>query len=89
MKRWSVQASLVTKTESRLTPEKPMVTSGIRLGTPAGTSRGFGPEEFKLIGNLISDVLDGLVANPDDNSKVEAEVRAQVEELCKKFPLYR
>ena len=70
-------------------PEKPMVTSGIRLGTPAGTSRGFGPEEFKLIGNLISDVLDGLVANPEDNSKVEAEVRAQVEELCKKFPLYR
>lgn len=70
-------------------PEKPMVTSGIRLGTPAGTSRGFGPEEFKLIGNLISDVLDGLVANPDDNSKVEAEVSAQVAELCKKFPLYR
>jgi len=70
-------------------PEKPMVTSGIRLGTPAGTSRGFGPEEFKLIGNLISDVLDGLVANPDDNSKVEAEVSAQVAELCEKFPLYR
>lgn len=70
-------------------PEKPMVTSGIRLGTPAGTSRGFGPEEFRLIGNLISDVLDGLAANPEDNSKVEAEVRAQVEELCKKFPLYR
>jgi len=70
-------------------PEKPMVTSGIRLGTPAGTSRGFGPEEFKLIGNLISDVLDGLVANPEDNSKVEAEVSAQVAELCKKFPLYR
>lgn len=70
-------------------PEKPMVTSGIRLGTPAGTSRGFGPDEFRLIGNLISDVLDGLVANPEDNSKVEAEVRAQVAELCKKFPLYR
>jgi glycine hydroxymethyltransferase len=70
-------------------PEKPMVTSGIRLGTPAGTSRGFGTEEFRLIGNLISDVLDGLVANPEDNSEVEAKVRAQVETLCKRFPLYK
>lgn len=69
-------------------PEKPMVTSGIRLGTPAGTSRGFGAEEFRLIGNLIGDVLDGLAANPEDNTKVEAEVRAKVEELCAKFPLY-
>ncbi len=70
-------------------PEKPMVTSGIRLGAPAGTTRGFGIEEFRLIGNLIGDVLDGLAANPDDNSKVEAEVHAKVAELCKKFPLYR
>ena len=70
-------------------PEKPMVTSGIRLGTPAGTTRGFGKEEFILIGNLIGDVLDGLAANPEDNSQVEAEVRAKVAELCKKFPLYR
>jgi len=70
-------------------PEKPMVTSGIRLGTPAGTTRGFGAEEFRLIGNLIGDVLDGLAANPEDNSAVEAEVRAKVAELCKKFPLYR
>ncbi|WP_271270978.1 serine hydroxymethyltransferase [Aliamphritea hakodatensis] len=69
--------------------EKPMITSGIRLGTPAGTSRGFGEEEFRLIGNLINDVLDGLVANPDDNSEVEAKVRTQVEALCQKFPLYR
>ncbi|WP_417225979.1 serine hydroxymethyltransferase [Amphritea sp.] len=70
-------------------PEKPMVTSGIRLGTPAGTTRGFGTEEFRLIGNLINDVLDGLVANPDDNSAVEAAVKAQVETLCKRFPLYK
>ncbi|MBY4675172.1 serine hydroxymethyltransferase [Marinobacterium arenosum] len=70
-------------------PEKPMVTSGIRLGTPAGTSRGFGVEEFRLIGNLIGDVLDGLAANPEDNGAVEAEVRAKVADLCKKFPLYR
>ncbi|MCV6588677.1 MAG: serine hydroxymethyltransferase [Marinobacterium sp.] len=70
-------------------PEKPMVTSGIRLGTPAGTTRGFGTEEFRLIGNLIGDVLDGLAANPEDNSAVEADVRAKVAELCKQFPLYR
>lgn len=70
-------------------PEKPMVTSGIRLGTPAGTSRGFGEEEFRLIGNLIGDVLDGLAANPEDNSEAEAKVREQVKTLCERFPLYR
>lgn len=70
-------------------PEKPMVTSGIRLGTPAGTSRGFGEEEFRLIGNLIGDVLDGLAANPEDNSEAEAKVGAQVKALCERFPLYR
>ncbi|MGY8870921.1 MAG: serine hydroxymethyltransferase [Pseudomonadales bacterium] len=69
--------------------EKPMVTSGIRLGTPAGTTRGFGVEEFRLIGNLINDVLDGLVANPEGNAEVEAAVCAQVTELCQRFPLYR
>ncbi len=69
-------------------PEKPMVTSGVRLGTPAGTSRGFGVEEFKLIGNLICDVVDGLKENPEDNSKVENEVKAKVVELCRKFPIY-
>ncbi len=68
--------------------EKPMVTSGIRLGTPAGTSRGFGNEEFELIGQWIGDVLDGLVANPEDNSEAEKKVLQQVQELCLKFPLY-
>ena len=68
--------------------EKPMVTSGIRLGTPAGTSRGFGNEEFQLIGQWIGDVLDGLAANPEDNSEVERKVLQQVQQLCKKFPLY-
>jgi len=70
-------------------PEKPMVTSGIRLGTPAGTSRGFENAEFALIGNLIGDVLDGLVANPEGNQIVEAQVAEQVKALCERFPLYR
>jgi len=69
-------------------PEKPMVTSGIRLGTPAGTTRGFRVEEFKLVGNLISDVLDGLAANPDDNSAAEGAAREKVAELCNRFPVY-
>jgi glycine hydroxymethyltransferase len=69
-------------------PEKPMVTSGIRLGTPAGTTRGFGVAEFQTVGNLISDALDGLAANGEDNGAVEARVRAEVEALCKRFPIY-
>ena len=69
-------------------PESPFVTSGIRLGTPAGTSRGFGKEEFRIVGNLIGDVLDGLSFNPEDNSKVEKEVKLKVKALCEKFPIY-
>ncbi len=69
-------------------PESPFVTSGIRLGTPAGTSRGFGKEEFRIVGNLIGDVLDGLSLNLDDNSKVEKEVKSKVKALCEKFPIY-
>jgi len=70
-------------------PEKPMVTSGIRLGTPAGTTRGFATEEFRLIGNLIGDVLDGLASNAEDNTAVEQQVAEQVKALCARFPLYR
>ncbi len=69
-------------------PEKPTITSGIRLGTPAATTRGFGVEEFKKVGELIGDVLDGLAANPDDNSAAEAKARAEVAELCRRFPIY-
>lgn len=69
-------------------PQPPAITSGVRLGTPAGTTRGFGVAEFTLIGELITEVLDGLVANPDDNSAVEASVKERVLELCARFPIY-
>jgi len=69
-------------------PEKPAITSGVRLGTPAGTTRGFGIREFQTVGSLIVEVLDGLAANPDDNSAVEAKVRTQVLDLCSTFPIY-
>ncbi|MGD8327591.1 MAG: serine hydroxymethyltransferase, partial [Sphingomonadales bacterium] len=70
-------------------PEKPMITSGIRVGSPAGTTRGFGPKEFAQIGEWIADVLDGLAANGEEgNEAVEAEVRAKVADLCAAFPIY-
>ncbi len=69
-------------------PEKPAVTSGVRLGTPAGTTRGFGIKEFQSIGSLIVEVLDGLAANPEDNSATEAKVRERVLALCRAFPIY-
>ncbi|MBK18328.1 MAG: serine hydroxymethyltransferase [Rhodospirillaceae bacterium] len=70
-------------------PEKPTITSGIRLGTPAATTRGFGPEEFKTVGNMIVEVLDGLAASNGDNSAVEEKVRKQVGGLCDQFPIYQ
>ena len=69
-------------------PEKPAVTSGVRLGSPAATTRGFGVEEFRLVGNLIGDVLDGLAASGDDNRAAEAAARDQVAGLCRRFPVY-
>jgi len=70
-------------------PEKPAVTSGVRLGSPAGTTRGFGPAEFRQVGELIGEVLDGLAAtNSGDNAAAEAAVRAKVTELCRRFPVY-
>jgi len=68
--------------------EKPTITSGVRLGSPAATTRGFGVAEFKEVGRLIGQVLDGMAAHPDDNGKTEREVRAQVQELCRRFPVY-
>ncbi|GAA0569931.1 serine hydroxymethyltransferase [Caenispirillum bisanense] len=70
-------------------PEKPTVTSGVRLGTPAGTTRGFGVAEFTQVGEMIVEVLDGLAANRDDNSAVENSVRERVEDLCRRFPIYQ
>jgi len=70
-------------------PEKPFVTSGIRLGTPAGTTRGFGEAEFRQIADWIVEVVDGLAANGDaGNADVEAAVRAKVKALCDRYPLY-
>ena len=69
--------------------EKPMITSGIRLGTPAGTTRGFSEDEFRLIADLIVEVVDGLAANGEDgNHAVEEAVKAKVQALCDRFPIY-
>jgi glycine hydroxymethyltransferase len=71
-------------------PAKPFVTSGIRLGTPAGTTRGFGPAEFREIGGLIAEVVDGLRKNGEEgDGQVEAAVKTRVEALCARFPIYQ
>ena len=65
------------------------MTSGVRLGTPAGTTRGFGTDQFREIGALIAEVVDGLAANGEEgNAAVEAKVKAEVTALCARFPLY-
>jgi glycine hydroxymethyltransferase len=70
-------------------PEKPMVTSGVRLGSPAGTTRGFTETEFRQVADWIVEVVDGLAANgADGNADVEAKVRTEVEALCDTFPIY-
>ena len=70
-------------------PEKPMVTSGVRLGTPAGTTRGFGEDDFREIARMIVEVVDGLAANGEEgNGEVETAVQAKVAKLCARFPLY-
>jgi glycine hydroxymethyltransferase len=70
-------------------PEKPMVTSGIRLGSPAGTTRGFGGEEFRAIANMIVEVIDGIAAQGEEGDPVvERNVRNRVIEMCRRFPIY-
>ena len=70
-------------------PEKAMITSGVRLGSPAGTTRGFGEAEFSEIGQMINKVVDGLAANgPDANGEVEAQVKEQAIAMCRRFPIY-
>ena len=69
-------------------PKKPTVTSGIRLGTPAATTRGFGPKEFRMVGQMICTVLEGLVDSRNNNAETEAYIRNQVAQLCGRFPIY-
>ena len=69
-------------------PEPPTVTSGLRFGVSAGTTRGFGADEFRAIGGLAADVLDGLASDPTDNRTGEKAVRGRVHELCRRFPVY-
>ncbi len=69
--------------------ESPMITSGIRLGSQAATTRGFGLKEFQNVGELITKTIKGLSVNPNDNSKTENEVRKDVVDLCSKFPIYK
>jgi len=70
-------------------PRSPFVTSGVRLGTPAGTTRGFGPAEFRKIGSLIAEVVDGMARNGDEgDAQVEERVRREVGEMCAAFPVY-
>ncbi|MDK9696502.1 MAG: serine hydroxymethyltransferase [Siculibacillus sp.] len=70
-------------------PEKPMITSGVRLGTPAGTTRGFGEAEFREIGKMIGEVVNGIMKNgPEGDGQVEARVRERATALCRRFPIY-
>jgi glycine hydroxymethyltransferase len=69
-------------------PQKPTITSGIRLGSPAATTRGFGPREFRVVGEYIVEVLRALGRQPGDNRAAEARVRLQVRDLCARFPIY-
>jgi glycine hydroxymethyltransferase len=70
-------------------PEKPTVTSGVRLGSPAATTRGFGTQEFRTVGRMIVEVLEALARGRGDNGAAEARVRREVRELCGRFPIYR
>jgi glycine hydroxymethyltransferase len=68
--------------------QKMTITSGIRLGSQAATTRGFGLDEFKKVGELITKLIEGLSKNSEDNSKIESEVKKEVITLCSRFPIY-
>jgi len=87
----SLERALITANKNAIPfdPEKPAITSGIRLGTPAATTRGFGPDEFRMVGRMIGEVIDGLAASNDGtNSIAEAAVADRVRALCARFPIY-
>jgi glycine hydroxymethyltransferase len=86
----SLEHALITCNKNGIPfdPEKPMVTSGVRLGSPACTTRGFGPAEFREVADLICEVLDGLSKSNGDNTATEAAVAAKVEALTQRFPIY-
>jgi len=86
----TLERALITTNKNGIPfdPEKPMVTSGIRLGSPACTTRGFGPAEFQQVADMICEVLDGLQGSNGDNSRTEAAVAAKVEALTARFPIY-
>ncbi len=69
-------------------PQKPSITSGLRIGTPAGTTRGFGVAEFEDIGNMIADLIDAMKLTPDDNSVMEQVIAEKALELCRNYPIY-
>ncbi len=86
----SLERALITCNKNGIPydPAKPMVTSGIRVGSPACTTRGFGPAEFRLVADLMVEVLDGLAKSNGDNGATEAAVAAKVEQLTARFPIY-
>lgn len=86
----SLERALITTNKNGVPfdTEKPTITSGVRVGSPAGTTRGFGVAEFRQIGGLIADVLDGLVQKTNDNSDAERAVAGKVTALCRRFPIY-
>ncbi len=87
----SLERALITANKNAIPfdPERPAITSGIRLGTPAATTRGFGPDEFRMVGRMIGEVIDGLAASNDGaNSIAEAAVADRVRALCARFPIY-
>ena len=86
----SLERALITANKNAIPydPEKPMVTSGLRVGSPAATTRGFGPAEFRQVADLMCEVLDGLACSNGDNGAAEAAVAVKVEALTARFPIY-